>query len=120
MKVPLPDEQEELIHNYILHTYLLNILESDLKTITNACFKIHEPYFKLVEETLRKIRIKVRDMKVELRKNKMKIEEPFLDNVDFWQYDYYARGYHGFKRYWEPALKMHSTNLLDEYFRSSQ
>ncbi|WP_299090316.1 hypothetical protein [uncultured Metabacillus sp.] len=117
MKVPIPDEQEELIHDYILHTYLIKVLESDLKTIKEAKFKLHEPYTKLVEETLKKIRIKVRDMKSEMRKIQMKIEEPFLDNVDFWQYDYYVRGYHGFNRYWEPALKMHSTNLLDAFFR---
>ncbi|KKI91851.1 hypothetical protein WQ54_12845 [Bacillus sp. SA1-12] len=83
MKVPIPDEQEELIHNYILHTYLLNILESDLKTITKACFKIHEPYIKLVEETLKKIRIEVRGMKGELRKIQMKLEEPFLEMYIF-------------------------------------
>ncbi|KKI92430.1 hypothetical protein WQ54_09695 [Bacillus sp. SA1-12] len=91
-------------------------MESDLKTITNVCFKIYEPYFKLVEETLKKIRIEVRDMKVELRKIQMKKADLFLENVVFWQYDYYIRGYHGFKRYWEPALKMIFTKLLGEYF----
>lgn len=117
MKVPIPDEQEKLIHDYIIYTYLINVLESDLKTIKEANFKIHEPYIKLVEETLRKIRIEVRDMKVEMRKIQMKIEEPFPVNVDFWQYDYYVRGYYSFKRYWEPAIKMHTTNLLEKYFR---
>ncbi|MBO1515655.1 hypothetical protein [Metabacillus bambusae] len=117
MKAPISKDQEELIHNFIVRTYLINVLESDLKTIERANFKLNEPYIKLVEHILKKIRIEIRDMKAEMKKLEMKVEEPFLDNVEFWQYDFYVRGYHGFKRYWDYALKMHCTKLLDMYFK---
>jgi hypothetical protein len=52
-----------------------------------------------VEYVLEKIRIEIREMKVEMKGLGIKVEEPFLDNVEFWQYDFYVRGYKGFKRY---------------------
>jgi hypothetical protein len=58
-----------------------------------------------VETVIKKIRIELRDMKPEIKKVQMRIEEPSFDYVDFWQYNYYVRGYQGFKRHWEPALK---------------
>lgn len=119
MKAPIEKHEEELIHSYILHTYLIKVLESDLKTIKEAGFKIHEPYIKLVEETLRKIKIKLRDMKAEMKKLEMKISDPVRDDIMF-QYDFYVRGYHGFKRYWDAALKLHGTNLLEEYFNNTK
>jgi hypothetical protein len=120
MKAPITKREEDLVHNYIVRTYLLNMLESDLKTIKETNFKIQEPYIKIVEHVLKTIRIEMRDMKAEMKKLEIKVEEPFLDNVEFWQYDYYVRGYHGFKRYWDAALKMHGTKLLDKYFKGER
>lgn len=116
MKAPTTKHEEELVHDYIIRTYLIEVLENDLKTIEEANFKIQEPYTKLVEETLKRIRIDLRDIKAEMRKLEIKVTEPFLDSVEFWQYDYYVRGYHAFSRYWDAALKMHGMKLLEEYF----
>ncbi|MFS0882542.1 hypothetical protein [Metabacillus niabensis] len=116
MKAPISKEQEDLVHDYIIRTYLLDILENDLITINNANFKLKQPYIKLVETVLKKIRIELRDMKVKMNRLEIKVTDPFLDNVEFWQYDYYVRGYHAFSRYWDSALKMHGGKLLTHYF----
>lgn len=116
MKAPISKEQENLVHDYIVRTYLLNILENDLITINNSNFKLKLPYIHVVETVLKKIRIELRDMKIKMKRLEIKVSEPFLDNVEFWQYDYYVRGYHAFSRYWDAALKMHGEKLLNGYF----
>ena len=55
-------------------------------------------------------------MKAIMNRLEIKITEPILDNVEFWQYDYYVRGYHAFSRYWDAALKIHGEKLLNIYF----
>ncbi|PAD69956.1 hypothetical protein CHH83_06000 [Bacillus sp. 7586-K] len=119
MKAPIIKEQEDLVHEYIVNEYLLHILEEDLVIINNANLKLKDPYIKLVESVLRTIRIKLRDMKAEMKKQEMKVFGPVRDDIML-QYDYYVRGYHAFSRYWHAALKMHGTKLLDEYFRFLQ
>jgi hypothetical protein len=57
-------------------------------------------------------------MRMEMKGLGIKVEEPFLDNVEYWQYDYFVRGYKGIKRYWDAALKLHGTKLLDVYFHN--
>lgn len=46
MKAPIPKEQEDLVHDYIVHEYLLQILEN-LKVIEVANFKLNEPYINI-------------------------------------------------------------------------
>lgn len=120
MKAPIPKEQEDMVHDYIIRIYLIDILENDLKVIEKANFKLNEPYINLVESILRKIRIELRDKKVEMKKLKIKVADPTRDNEDFVQYDYFVRGYHAFMRYWEPAINMHATKLLEKYFIRSR
>jgi hypothetical protein len=40
MKAPISKHEKDLVRNYIICTYLLDVLESDLKTIKEANFKI--------------------------------------------------------------------------------
>ncbi|PGT89233.1 hypothetical protein [Bacillus sp. AFS040349] len=116
MKAPIPKHEEDLIHEYIMRTYLLDILESDRQIIKAASFKLHEPYLHLVEEVLKKVRIDLRDMKAEMNKLKIKVTDQKRVNEDFVQYDYFAHGYRGYNRYWDAALKMKGTRLLENYF----
>lgn len=81
MKAPITKEQEDLVHNYIVHEYLLHILEEDFVIINNANFKIKEPYIKLVETVLRTIRLKLRDMKADMKRQEMKVFDPVRDDI---------------------------------------
>jgi len=112
MKAPIPKYEEDLIHEYIVRTYLIDILENDLNVINQSNFKLHEPYTHLVEHVLKKIRFELRDMKAEMKKLKIKVTDQKRVNEDFVQYDYFAHGYRGYNRYWDAALKMHGTRLL--------
>ncbi|MCM3413501.1 hypothetical protein [Metabacillus litoralis] len=120
MKAPIPKNEEDLIHEYILRTYLLDVLESDIETIQVANFKLHEPYLNFVEFVLKKLRIDLRDIKIEMKNLNIKVYNQKRVNEEFVQYDYSAHGYTGYNRYWDAALKMHTTKLLEKYFRGGE
>lgn len=120
MKAPIPKQEEDLIHEYILRAYLLELLENDIETIKSADFKLHEPYLHFVEEVLKKVRIDIRDMKEKMRELKIKVYDQKEVNEDFVEYEYFAHGYQGHMRYWKAALKMHCTKLLEKYFRGAK
>lgn len=54
MKEPLPDHVKNLVHNYIIRSNLIDVLESDLNMISKTNFKLYEPHTNLVEETLQR------------------------------------------------------------------
>lgn len=62
------------------------------------------------------IRIELREMKAIMNRLEIKITEPILDKIEFWQCDYYVRGYHAFSRYWDAALKIYGEKLSNIYF----
>jgi hypothetical protein len=120
MKAPIPKHEEDLVHEYIMRVNLLSILEDDLEVIKQANFKLHEPYTHLVEEVLKKIRLDLRDMKSIMRELDIKVMDQQRVNEDFVKYDYFAHGYRGEMRYWDAAIKMKVTRLLERYFRGEQ
>lgn len=80
--------------------------------INSANFKLKEPYINLVESVLKAIRLKLRDMKTQMKKQEMKIYCPIRDDIIL-QYDYFVRGYHVFSWYWDAVLKIHGMKLLN-------
>ncbi|MGY3716046.1 hypothetical protein ACWE42_11020 [Sutcliffiella cohnii] len=44
MKAPIPENEENLIYEYIYRDYLIEILEQDLNLIPDLGLKIYEPY----------------------------------------------------------------------------
>lgn len=120
LKAPIPKHEEDLVHEYIMRAYLLDVLESDVETIKAAAFKLHDPYLHLVEEVLKKVRIDIRDMKAKIKELDIKVYDQKEVNEDFVQYEYFAHGYQGHMRYWKAALKMHTTKLLEKYFRGEK
>jgi predicted nuclease with TOPRIM domain len=116
MKPAITDEEEKLVEDYIYKTYLIEVLESDHKAIESLNFKIKEPYEQLVESTLKRLRLDVKDIKVKFRDLKAKVEGPEIVNVEFLEYKYFVRGYHGIRRIFTYHFRNTASKLLEEYF----
>lgn len=116
MKAPIPQEEENMICEYIYKLCLVEILEKDLKVIAVAGFKIPDVYSHYVDYQLRRIRIDIRDTKIKFRKMNIKVMDPVKVNVDFIEYEYFAHGYQGKLRYWQYALAQHVNRRMKIYF----
>jgi hypothetical protein len=117
MKAPIPDHEEELIYEYIHLDYLIDTLESDLKTIESSPIKIKEPYIMLVETTLKRVRTDLKTVKDKMKKLNIKVFPQRRVDDMFVEYPYFAHGYHGSNKYWDAALRFASTKRLKQYFR---
>jgi hypothetical protein len=116
MKPNITDEEEQLVEDYIYKTYLVEVLENDHKSIDSLNFKIKEAYVTLIEATLKQLRLELRDIKVEFKKLKAKVEGPEVVNVEFMEYHYFVRGYHGVHRIFVYHFKNTASKMLQGYF----
>lgn len=56
MKAPIPEDEENLIVDYIYTNYLIQILENDHQAAETLKFKIPEVYQHLIESKLKELR----------------------------------------------------------------
>lgn len=115
MNAQITEEQDKMIFDYIYITLLIQILEADLKHIPTINFKLHEPYENLVDKTLRNLRMDLKDLKVEMKKNEMKVSEPKRDDIII-QYDYFVGRKQGHKRMLKYHLRNEAERRLVKYF----
>jgi hypothetical protein len=116
MRAPISEFEEKLISEYIHLEYLIETLESDLKTISKVPLKIKEPYLLIIEETLKKIRSDLKTVKEKMKELDIKVFNMRRVDDMFVEYPYFAHGYKGINKYWDAALKFASTKRLQKYF----
>jgi hypothetical protein len=116
MNALITDEQNDMIFNYIYITYLINHLEGDLQVIPGAGFKIPEAYQSFVELMLRRLRLELKGLREEMKKQDMKVKDPYIYNEEFMQYDYFVGHKQGHKRIWIAHLRNESGRRLENYF----
>lgn len=97
------EEEENLVFDYIYANYLIPILERDLKQVPAAKFKISEVYINLIEETLRRLRLDLKQIRNEMKVKGIKVGNPERDDIIV-QYEYWIRGRHGIKRMWDAHM----------------
>lgn len=120
MKPNIPESEDKLVYEYIFLTYLVEQLESDRLLIDKVGFKIKEVYESLIENTLRKVRRDIKELKAAMMEMNIKVFPPMLVNVEFLSYKYTAHGYEGEKRMWIAALNMKSQKRLENYLKPLQ
>jgi hypothetical protein len=116
MKAPISEFEEELISEYIHLSFLIETLESDLKTIDLVPLKLKTPYVLLIEEKLKKVRSDLKTVKAKMKEFNIKIFPQRRVDDMFVEYPYFARGYHGVHRYWDAALRFAGIKRLEKYF----
>jgi hypothetical protein len=115
MKARIPEDEEELIIDYIYTTYLIQILECDHQNVSHLNFKIPEVYENLIESKLKILRTELMKIKGRMRELKIKVAEPAKDDI-FIEYAYFPHGYEGTMRFWEAAMHYEGTKRLSELF----
>jgi hypothetical protein len=65
----LSSEDLELVMRFIYVPMVRKVLVRDMERIESAEFKFHEPYFALMEKTLNKVGMDIRDIKKEMSKS---------------------------------------------------
>ena len=115
MKAPIPEDEENLIVEYIYTNYLINILENDYKLTEKLNFKISEAYESLIKNKLKILRSTHRKIKAELKSLNIKVAEPIKDDI-FIEYAYFPHGYEGKMRFWEAAMEYEGTRRLKDLF----
>lgn len=117
MRILIPDYDRDIIEQVIYLPMLISILEKDLKIIENTPFKLKGPYLDFVENTLKTIRIDLRDAKTYMYKNKIKVFKVQSDE-NFTMYRFIYKGHEEDHSYFNPALKTRSDELLRYYFNN--
>lgn|SRR5690606_26760491 len=120
MKAPIQDHEQNLIYEYIFHTYLLDCLEYNQIISPHAGFKIVEAYQLLHEHILKKVRLDIKTIREKMKELNIKVFSPVrLDDLII-EVKYTAHGYEGSMRFWDKALDKHAADRLEQYMRNSK
>ncbi|MCC3358961.1 hypothetical protein [Bacillus sp. REN16] len=118
MKPNISDNEQQLIYDYVYNTKLIELLESDLLKIDKSRLKITGSYVHLLEDILRKVRLYVKDMKMEMKRLDIKVfPGKYVEDIII-QYLYTAHGYKGEMRFWDAALNNHVAEWLFKYLKT--
>jgi predicted RNA-binding protein len=115
MKAPISEFEEELISEYIHLEYLIETLENDLNMLNQVPLKIKDPYKLLIEETLKKVRSDLKNVKSKMKELDIKVFSQRRVDDMFVEYPYFAHGYHGSNKYWDAALIFASSKRMKKY-----
>ncbi|MGN7300416.1 hypothetical protein [Ferdinandcohnia sp. SAFN-114] len=115
MKAPISDNEQNLIYEYIFHTYLLECLEYNRMISDQAGLKIVEAYQSLHEHILKKVRMDIKTMVELMKKLNIRVFSPVRLDDMFIEVKYTAHGYEGAMKFWDKALDKHAANRLEKY-----
>lgn len=89
----LSDEEQQILHNYILLPLTLRVFERDKKVIWESPIKTKGPYIKMMEAVIQLVEDDLRQTRKGLRKAGVKIYEE-RKTEDGIQLKYTYKGYH--------------------------
>jgi hypothetical protein len=110
----MSDEDRTIFENAIYFPMLLTVLERDLKAAEAESFKIKTVYLNLIEHTMKKIQKDMSENTWTMYKAKMKLIKGENDGT-FTEYNFYYKGYHEVRKYWNANLRNNSEKLLTYY-----
>jgi hypothetical protein len=108
------DEDLKIIDEFILLTTLIEILEVDLKVISDSGLKLRPAYVMMLESILERTRKRLPEVKALMRKKGIKVFDRTRDE-DFNSWKYLCRGYEGEAKKWVYALRNQTVDLFTSY-----
>lgn len=110
----MSEHDRDVLELEIYLPMLIAVLERDLKAIEISQIKIKQPYLSLIENTIKKVTKDIRDNRIYMKNNKMKVFK--VDgNENFTKYRFIYRGGESDHNYFNPRLKNRCEELLSEY-----
>lgn len=110
----IPEDDRNLIEKAMYLPMVVVILEKDSKVIEKAPFKLRQPYLNLVDESLRAVQRDLKEVKDQMRKKQMKVQQTAHDEA-FTQFSFIWKGYEETHNYFNPAIRNRVHSLLEYY-----
>lgn len=110
----IPAESMPYFEKMIYLPMLLIILERDREAFENGAFKLKRPYINVVEQAVKAVQKDLKETKLYLRQNNMKVLKGTRDD-SVTEYTFYYGGYEQNRRYLNVRLRNRVEELLDMY-----
>ncbi|MCU9594952.1 hypothetical protein OEV82_10930 [Caldibacillus thermolactis] len=110
----IPSESRDLLEKAIYYPMLIKVLERDLQVVNNSPFKLKNPYKTLIEKTLSTVHQQLYEVKRELKRQGMKVQEVKRDET-FTTFLFLYKGYEEYHSYFNPRLRNYVEELLSYY-----
>ncbi|NCU16562.1 hypothetical protein [Pallidibacillus pasinlerensis] len=110
----IPPKNRDLLEMAIYYPMLIKVLELDLQVVENSPFKLKRPYKTLIEKTLTDVHKKLYEVKRELKRQGMKVQEVKRDET-FTTFLFLYKGYEEYHSYFNPRLRNYVEDLLAFY-----
>jgi hypothetical protein len=98
---------------------IIILLERDRVVFENGDFKLNRPYINIIEQSIKAVQKDIKETKLYLRKNKMKIIKGNRDEACT-EYTFYYGGYEQHRRYLNVRLRNRVEELLDVYLNMAK
>lgn len=110
----LSKEQINLFEQAIYLPLLLIVLERDTTIIKDSGIKLKEPYLTLIDQVMRKIQLQLKQIKLDMKKQQMKLHKLKQDE-SFTMYAFLFDGYEEHHNYFNPRIRNRVNELLMQY-----
>ncbi|MGD6777070.1 hypothetical protein [Sutcliffiella horikoshii] len=110
----LSKEQINLFEQAIYLPLLLIVLERDTSIIKESGIKLKEPYLTLIDQVMRKIQLQLKQIKVDMKQQQMKLHKLKQDE-SFTMYAFLFNGYEEHHNYFNPRIRNKVNELLMQY-----
>ncbi|WP_339149556.1 MULTISPECIES: hypothetical protein [unclassified Sutcliffiella] len=115
----LSKEQINLFEQAIYLPLLLIVLERDTAIIKDSSIKLKEPYLTLIDHVMRKIQLQLKQIKMDMKKQQMKLHKLKQDE-SFTMYAFLFNGYEEHHNYFNPRIRNRVNELLMQYILKAE
>jgi hypothetical protein len=95
------------------------ILEQDRVTFEKGTFKLNRPYINIIEQSLKLVQVELKETKLYMRQNNMKIIKGSRDDACT-EYTFFYGGYEENRRYLNVRLRNRTEELLEVYLNMTK
>ena len=115
----IPAESLPYFESMIYLPMIIILLERDRVVFESGEFKLSRPYINIIERSIKSVHKDLKETKLYLRKNNMKIIKGERDGTCT-EYTFYYGGYEQHRRYLNVRLRNRVEDLLDVYLNMTK
>ena len=115
----IPAESLPYFENMIYLPIILILLERDRVAFESGDFKLRRPYINIIEQSIKVVQKDLKETKLYLRQNKLKIIKGNRDDYCT-DYTFYFGGYEQPRRYLNVRLRNRTEELLEVYINKKK
>lgn len=110
----IPAESYPFFEKMIYLPMVITVLELDRQLIEKSPFKLKKPYINIIEQAIKYARSDLKDTKLYMRENRMKLLRRNVDDTTT-TYMFFYGGYEQERRYLNVRLRNRTEEMLEVY-----